>query len=174
MLSQCARGVFLEASYILNYMLMLIQGGSLVCKVDGRELKAWILFLALLFLGHMVAFPPRSCILVLLYSIPCAENKIILSDLSKIAQEASWQIHCVLRSNLMLKAWVNPVLLSAWPLENYLFKCLFRIYKTELEKIQIGFVKGIQNWQKALYTCSLLLGLLPCFSPFFRVNGSYK
>lgn len=41
------------------------------------------------------------------------------------------------------------------------------IYKTELEKIQIGFLKGIQSWQKALYTFSLLLGL--CY-PIFALS----
>lgn len=117
--------VFVEASYILSYMLMLIQGGSLVCKIDGCELKAWILFLALLLLCHMVAFPLRSYMLVLLCSILSAENKIILSDWCEVAQEASWQSHHVLRSNLMLKAWVNLFFLSAWPLENNLFRCLF-------------------------------------------------
>lgn len=51
--------------------------------------------------------------LVLLYLILCAENKIILSDWCKVAQEASWQSHCVLRSNLVFTALVNPFFLSA-------------------------------------------------------------
>lgn len=43
--------------------------------------------------------------------------------------------------------------------------CLFFIHIYKTEKNQIGFLKGIQNWQKALYTFPLLLGLLPYF-PF--------
>lgn len=43
--------VFVEASYILNYMVIFIQGWSLLHKIDGRESKAWILFLARLLLS---------------------------------------------------------------------------------------------------------------------------